>query len=248
MTFAVQRRDLADPALARLSALARPHGSSLAALASGLARPRCVASRTELFREGDPIPRPTLVLSGWAARVRELSDGRRQILGLLLPGDLIGIARRRHPVAIGNIVALTPMTICPAPRQDDLDDAGLSNAYDRSRSLEEHYLFAQIVRLGRLSAYERMADLLLELWERLKLAGIASASRFPVPLTQDLLADTLGLTSVHVNRTLQTLRREGVLTLGAGMATLHDAARLADQVHHRTPPLKEAAFPRRATD
>lgn len=237
---AVQQCDLVDPAFARLSALARPHDSRLSPLESGLARPQRIAARAELFSEGDPIPQPILLLSGWAARVRRLADGRRQILGLLLPGDLIGIARRHDPVAISNIVALTDLAICPAPCQDDLEDVGLSKAYDRSRSLEEHYLLAQIVRLGRLSAYERIADLLLELWERLKLAGLATTSRFPVPLTQDLLADTLGLTNVHVNRTLQALRREGVLTLEAGMATLHDTAALADQVHHRAPPLKSA--------
>lgn len=81
---------------------------------------------------------------------------------------------------------------------------------------------AHITRLGRLDAYERILDLLLEFNERLTLSGIASDGHFPLPLTQEMMADALGLTPVHVNRMLQRARSEAVLTWRGGLVSLHD--------------------------
>jgi CRP-like cAMP-binding protein len=78
-----------------------------------------------------------------------------------------------------------------------------------------------------------MADLLLELANRLSAVGLGAPDNFPMPLTQETLADLLGLTSVHVNRTLQTLRREGLLELRSGVARLKDAESLTHLVDHR---------------
>jgi CRP-like cAMP-binding protein len=225
------------PAITRLAALAPLDAEDMAALqAATAAGIRRIPARREVLGEGHPVPQAQIVLSGWACRVQMLSDGRRQIVSLMLPGDLIGMCRQRDPLASSSVLALTDVVTClaPEPRQGQ-HGTGLAEAYAVSGALDELYLLRHITRLGRLSAYERTADLLLEIHERLTLAGIASGNMFPMPLTQEMLADTLGLTSVHVNRTLQTMRRDGSVSLRAGTAVLSDPAHLANMVDRRPP-------------
>ena len=223
-----------EPALTRLSALAALTGEDRQLLDAAMNGARGFVVRSELLREGDPIAQPMLMLSGWAAQVRQLSDGRRQVLSLILPGELIGICRVEHPIVAASVVALTDVTLARMPARCDLPEhSDLTSAYDLSRALDEQYLLAQVTRLGRLNAYERIADLLLELDGRLALSGLASSGQFAMPLTQELLADLLGLTSVHVNRTLQTMRREEVLSFRSGNVVLRDRVAMARLVDYR---------------
>jgi CRP-like cAMP-binding protein len=222
----------------RFSQLAPLDPVELRALEDAETALRTVGAHREIFEEGRPVAPPSIVVSGWAARSRVFADGRRQILGLLLPGDLIGSWRHRQPRAATGTLALTEVTLCPAPRPASPDGA-LAEAYARSAALDEFYLYRQIARLGRLSARERVADLLLEVRERLAVVGLASPDRFPLRMTQELLADTLGLTSVHVNRTLQSLRRDGLLDLAGGIAYLKNIDVLTRLADHRSPELYE---------
>ncbi len=219
------------PAFVRLNALALLDAEELAALHRAAKNARRVPARREVIAEGQPIQQPYIVLSGWAARTHTLFDGRRQIASLMLPGDLIGLCRQSDPTASATVLALTDVTLCPAPPpRADQHGTGLAEAYALSGAIDEACLLRSITRLGRLSAYERTADWLLEMHERLTLSGLASGNHFPMPLTQEMLADTLGLTSVHVNRTLQAMRRDGVVTLRGGSVVLSDPARLASSV------------------
>lgn len=185
-----------------------------------------------IIDEGERVTAPRIILSGWAGRTRIFADGRRQILSLLLPGDLIGKCRQSHPLAATGAVALTDMVLCPAPEPRH-EKRGLAEAYARSGALEEFYLFRQIARLGRMSAYERIVDLLLEARERLAAVALGPKDSFHFPITQEALADLLGLTSVHVNRTLKALRQDGVMDLRSGTLHIKDPARLVDLVEHR---------------
>ena len=172
-----------------------------------------------MLAEGQELATPLFVLSGWAARQRVLKDGRRQIIDVLLPGDLIGLCGYDRPLLTSAVVALTDVVTCAAPAPDL--SPSLARAYALSRALAEAYLCAQVTRLGRMNAQDRICDLLLEILERLQLAGLARQGRLALPLTQEVIADTVGLTSVHVNRSLQALRREGGLDLkGRDLAIL----------------------------
>lgn len=228
MTALGLARSIPTPAFTRLSALAPLSDRENAALASATASARPVRQRSELLTEGRPVPETVLIVAGWAARVRILADGRRQFLSFLLPGDLVGLCRQPRPLAVSTVVALTDMEVCrcpPAPQ-----GSGLGDAYGVSQALEEAYLLCQVTRLGRFNAEERIGDLLLELHERLSLAGLAGKSGFDMPLTQETLADALGLTSVHLNRTLQTMRRGGDVDWKGRRLVLHDPAALARKV------------------
>jgi CRP-like cAMP-binding protein len=99
--------------------------------------------------------------------------------------------------------------------------------------LEDALLLDHAVRLGRLTAFERVAHFLLELQQRLEIAGLGDRQRFPLPLTQEILADALGLSIVHVNRTLQQLRRTGLIELRSGVAILVQPDALAKLCDYR---------------
>lgn len=208
----------------RLSRLAPLSPAELQTLKAAESDERRSPARRELVAEGDPIRQRRAVLSGWACRQRILPDGRRQILGFLLPGDLIGVCQHRNPIAATTILAVTELLTCPAPAAEP--GGGLAEAYARSAAFDEHYLMAQITRVGRFNAYERLADWLLETRDRLAMIDLAGGDGFRLPLTQEFLADALGLTPVHVNRTLQAMRRDGLLASQGGMISFPDVARL----------------------
>ena len=226
MVLEAQR--VAVPAVVRLSALARLDAEALEALERSIDASVTERPRTELQTEGQEIPAALLVVEGWAARVRILSDGRRQFLSFLLPGDLVGMCQHERPLAVSTVVAITPVRTCRAPA--GADHPALAQAYGVSRALEEAYLLAQITRLGRLDALERLCDVMLELSERLGLAGQVRNGTFEMPLTQEMLADMLGLTPVHVNRMVQEARRRGWLEWRARRVTITDAVALASRV------------------
>ena len=227
------RHELArEPALVGLAALGLNDAAGAASLADAVARAYPVRARRELTSEGRPIAEPRLLLRGWAARVRLLPDGRRQFMSFLLPGDLIGMSAQPQPLAAATVIAVTDVVACRPPSIEETP--ALAGAYALSAALDEAYLLAQITRLGRLNAQERIADLLLELHERLTRNEMAQGNAFDLPLTQEVLADALGLTSVHVNRMVQQARRDGDLQWKGGRVTLADPAALARKIG-RTP-------------
>lgn len=219
---------VAGPAVTRLSTLAPLDGEALRALERAIASSTTDRPRSELMSEGQEIANALLVVDGWAARMRILPDGRRQFLSFLLPGELIGLCSHQRALAVSTVVAITPLRTCRAP-DGDLHPT-LSQAYAVSRALEEAHLLAQITRLGRLNALERLGDVMLELLERLALGGQVRHSTFGMPLTQEMLSDVLGLTPVHVNRMVQQARRLGWFEWRAKRVTIKDPAALAAEV------------------
>lgn len=202
------------PGLVRLGALAGLDAGDVACLAERLAPTgRAHPARRDLYVEGSRLTRALLVAEGWAYRFRLLGNGRRQIVGFCLPGDLIGAPLQPLTASLGSVTRLSLVELPTATKV-------IARALARIAALDEAYLLNQIVRLGRQTAYERTAHLMLELRDRLDQAGLVDEGRFPMPLTQELLADALGLSSVHVNRTLQVLRREQMLALDGGMARI----------------------------
>lgn len=214
--------------LAALRRLSRLAPVDQAALAAALGEQRTVRVHRDLIREGQEIVEPRLIVAGWAARSRILPDGRRQFLSFLLPGDLIGMCRQPRPLAVATVVALTDVVYCVAPPRDAIPH--LTDAYATSGAIEEAHLLGHILRLGRLNAQERIGDLFLELHERLDLAGLVSRDGFEMPLTQEMLADALGLTAVHVNRMVQQMRRDNDVKWKNGRLTLVDPVALTRKI------------------
>lgn len=214
--------------LSRLAALTDDDRRKLAAAERDQFR---VPARRELVGEDNEYWDRRALLSGWACEQRILRNGQRQILNFVLPGDVIGPGGHRARLATTTILAITDLTMCSVP--DGEGSVGLVDGYARGMALKEHHLQAQITRIGRMNAYERLADWLLETSDRLALVGLANGDQFAFPITQEMLADALGLTSVHVNRTLKALHRDGLVIVSGKKASLPDRERLAMLVDYR---------------
>ncbi|CAN7282933.1 Crp/Fnr family transcriptional regulator [Phenylobacterium sp. LjRoot219] len=197
-----------------------------------------------LLAEGALGGRRRFILAGWACRQRTLADGRRQIFSFLLPGDSIACVARTLPEASA-VVALTAMETADAQPALDAaqagDAPGLAYAFRALEALEQRLLLDHMVRLGRQTAYERVAHFLLELQRRLEIAGLGDDQRFPLPLTQEIMGDALGLSIVHVNRILQQLRRDRLIELRSGVAILLEPERLAEIAVFPPPQLRRAS-------
>ncbi|MBV9784019.1 MAG: Crp/Fnr family transcriptional regulator [Acidisphaera sp.] len=171
----------------------------------------------DIVAEGE-VPRSMFVLKeGMACRYRILPDGRRQIITFLIPGDLCDLHVFLLKAMDHSIAALTPVRLAAVSRDQLMDLAvsrpRVSAALRWSTMQEEAMLRERIVSLGRRDARGRLAYLLCELLWRYQAIDMVEDHTFRLPLTQLELADTLGLTPVHVNRVLQNLRRQGMLIL-----------------------------------
>jgi CRP-like cAMP-binding protein len=188
---------------------------------------------SQLLGEGEPIECPRILLAGWAARVRWLRDGRRQILGFFLPGDIFDLSFAPRAVGVTPIMSLTRVVFARFPivaawvEANDEEDS-FTIAFREYLRLEQSYLMNQLVRVGRLTAYERMAHLLLEFYYRLRAMGFFHGNGYVLPLTQEVLADALALSPVHTNRTLQQLRRDGLIETRGTTVRLLDLPRLGE--------------------
>ena len=171
----------------------------------------------DIILENEKSSSAYLLQSGWAIRYKIVPDGGRQIISFLLPGDIFGFQESLFELSDDSVQALTPVTVnrIPAEKIAEICDSytNLSLALTWSRAREHAILTEHIVRLGRRNAYERLGHLLLELLHRLQLVDKAGRSDYFLPLTQAVLADTLGLSIVHVNRTLRKLRKDQMIEL-----------------------------------
>lgn len=245
---ASSRGDLLTRRLSHFAPLSGPEMAFLNSLASGS---EDLPAGTDLIREGEALDSPRLLLAGWACRFRTLPDGRRQIFEFILPGDLYGFCLRPQAVALTTSIALTPVAVADATALGEAitknagSNPGLTRACYATASLEEAYLLSQLMRVGRQTAFERTAHFLLEIHERLAIVGLAGETTVAIPLTQEIMADALGLSVVHLNRTLQQLRRNELIEFKGGMVRLLQPDRLAEIANFRTPrvtqPIRAAA-------
>jgi len=243
-----QRTPAAPPSdilVRRLSLYAQLSPAEIALLETLPLAPQDVGAGTELIVEGRLLDTPRLLVSGWACRFRMLPDGRRQIFDFILPGDMYGLCLRPQAIALTTAITLTQAQIADASalwvaikeRPDEFP--GLSDACHNTASLEEAYLLNQLVRVGRQTAYERTAHLILEIHDRLNAVGLADGPTIPMPLTQETIADALGLSVVHLNRTLQLLRRDHLIESRAGFVKLLQPEQLADVADFHPPVISQ---------
>lgn len=194
-----------------------------------------------IHQAGDFSPM-LIVLSGWVAEERSLADGRRQIVRLHLPGDLTGHCGAQS-TARSDLVALTEAQVadCSGLRSLIAGKHVMSPVVSALRHLTEageEAALRHVVRLGRMTARERTAHVLLELYERLTRVDLVHGRAMPMPLTQEQTADYLGLSVVHVNRTLQQLRRDRLIETHHRSVTVLDMRQLAGVCGYPLAPVK----------
>ncbi len=189
-------------------------------------RVRQFDARTDIIREGDRPESVGLVLSGWVYRYKQLEDGRRQIISYVLPGDVCDLnvfLLRRFCHSLGT---LTPVSYATLSRPTV--EALMSHHPRLAQALSWEALVSTSIQrewavcLGQRNAYERLGHLFCELFLRSRGVGLADGNSCPLPMTQADLADTTGLSAVHVNRTLQELRGDGLIVLRGKSLTILD--------------------------
>ncbi|RWX79219.1 Crp/Fnr family transcriptional regulator [Neorhizobium lilium] len=171
---------------------------------------------TSVVVEGERHPQLYTLLSGWGFRYKILEDGRRQILNYVLPGDLIGLQGNIMLEMQHSVEALTKMTLCVFERERlmTLYQHHPSLAYDITwlAAREESMLDEHLLSIGRRSALERAAYLLIFLYSRaIGTGSLSQRQNAPLPLTQQHVADTLGLSLVHTNKTLRKVAALGLI-------------------------------------
>ncbi len=172
------------------------------------------------------------LLSGWAIKHKSLEDGRRQVLNFAMPGDFLGLQASVFDSMHHTVDALTSVVLCVFPREK------LWTLYEKHQGLafdvtwlaarEETILGDYLVTVGQRRATERVAFVLLHLFRRARQLGLVRNSKATFPFTQDHLADTVGFSLVHTNKTLKQLRRTGSFKWTGTDFELQDEQRLAE--------------------
>jgi CRP-like cAMP-binding protein len=219
-----------NPWAAKLRQFAELSDADLEVLDRLTGETETVEADTDLVREGERVDWVSVVLDGMLCRYHVLENGRRQISAFLVPGDMCdlhGFLLKEMDHSVG---ALAPSRIARIPRSVMMEVTDrhptLARAFWWSTLVDEAVLRQWIVNVGRRTAFERTAHLVWELFLRMDVVGRTADFSCRFPLTQQELADTLGMSIVHINRTLQRLRGEGALSIGNGFLTVRDADRL----------------------
>ena len=194
------------------------------AAARGAALTRVFKPGTEIVSPGEQTAALYQITHGWAFCATILADGRRQILNFLLAGDLLPLECIFQSTVQRTYQALTEVTAVGLSldrfRAVIEQDGAFASAILRQQAKQTQAVSEHLVNAGRRSAYQRVIHLLLELWYRLATANEPEDDTFEVPLTQEIIADALGLSIIHVNRTLQRIRADGLFEIHAG-APMH---------------------------
>lgn len=220
----------ASPLILRLdqSGVLKPEDHDV--LAALCAKPRAVEANTILVSEGECPSGVRVVLEGFVYRYKILEDGQRQIIGILVPGDLCDL----QSVILGRsdhfIATLSDCTLVTVD-QDTVDDltytrSRIARAFWWSTLVDESILREWLANMGQRSADKWLAHFLCEVLVRLQIVGHASANSCEVPLTQEQLGDVLGISSVHVNRVLKELRDANLLEFRNRRFSVPDLDRL----------------------
>lgn len=179
-----------------------------------------------LWEQGDIADCFYTISKGWACSFRDMEDGTRQVLDVYVPGDIVGLREFSFQTRITSVVMLSHVVLCSFPR-DHLDavfsrSLVLCNLMFMIISRDQAILLERLVNLGRRSARVKLAHFLVELSYRLRRTNSYVENHLSLPLTQSLLGDALGLSAVHVSRTFQEFRQEGLLSTGNSHLELLD--------------------------
>ncbi len=184
-----------------------------------------------ILNEGNDSAHLFTVLSGWAMRYKLLEDGRRQILTFALPGDLLGLQATVIGKMDHSVEALSDLVLCVFQRDRVWElfksEPGLGFDITWLASREERALDEHLLSIGQRTAEERLAYLLLLLFERARRLGLATKTIMRSPLTQYHIADALGLSLVHTNKTLRKLVKKDLIAWQPGELRIRDHSGLA---------------------
>ncbi len=181
-------------------------------------------ARQDIARDGDRSTHCCLIVDGWACRYKLLNGGRRQILSFHIPGDILDLQSLHVPTMDHSLTTLTKAVIAFIPHESlqklMADFPSIAAMLWRDTLIDAGIFREWLMSLGRRSAFEHVAHLFCELYLKLQAVGLAGDYRCPMPITQADLADALGLTPIHLNRVLQEMRGQTLITLRKRMLVI----------------------------
>jgi CRP-like cAMP-binding protein len=179
-----------------------------------------VEAHVDIVREGDRPHSVSLLQSGFCCRYKLVADGKRQITSFHIPGDIPDLPSLFVQIADHNFCTLASCQFAVISHASMLalfhEHPPLAHLFWRGTLIDAAIFREWMVGIGRRSAFTRIAHLFCELIVRMQSVGLSSGGSVELPITQTDIGDALGLSTVHVNRTLQELRGAGLITLGRG--------------------------------
>ncbi|MHC8494381.1 Crp/Fnr family transcriptional regulator [Thalassospira sp. SM2505] len=202
----------------------------LGTLAGMPGRSLMIPAGEDIVHEGQSGHRAFILQDGWVMSYKLLPEGARQIIDFQVPGDFLGLRSLLLRTSDHSFEAVTDVRVAEVKAHDMLSafssSPRLAMAILWAVSCDEAMVVEHLVNIGRRSAIERTAHFLLELGARLRLIGVGTAQGYPCPLSQYQLADTLGLSAIHINRVLRQLREQKLVTFQKGLVRFDDLERL----------------------
>jgi CRP-like cAMP-binding protein len=242
---------LSNPLIRKLQRIVPLTDVERAAIKDLCRNPRRHRKGTELIKEGDKPQSVFLILTGWAYRYKQSVDGKRQIVAYLVPGDLCDIQTFLFEEMDHSIGLLSDSEVV------EIRAAEILSLMDRFPRIERALMWATLVdaatlrtwllNVGQRLALQRVGHLICELCVRLSVVGLVEEDgSFALPLTQPQIADTTGLTTVHINRTLRQLRQDKLISTARRRLTILNYAKLAEvagfnrtYLHTDGPPIEQ---------
>jgi CRP-like cAMP-binding protein len=217
---------LIDAFLAKLRARDDISPAEEAAISGAVADVQTVPDRHVLIRRKEELTVSTLLLEGWMARARDLRAGHRQVTELHVPGDFVDLHSFTLKHLDHEVITLSPCRVAVVPHENlrkiTEEHPHLTRVLWLMTDIDAAIHREWAVSVARRSAMSRVAHLMCELLLRLQVIGRASDASYEFPLSQAEVSECLGLTSVHTNRTLQDMRRSGLIDLVPGRLTILD--------------------------
>ena len=213
-----------------LSTGARLSAEDEAALLALPHKRRTVPASTYLMREGEPATSCSVLVTGYAFRHKLAASGARQIVSIHIPGEALDFQGLHLDCVDHNVQTMTPadIAVIPMAAVRDLIAARpeVSRAVIRNLLVEASVSREWLLNVGRRNARERIAHLLCEFATRLDAQGLAGNGSYELPMTQEQIGDAVGLTSVHVNRSIRALEEEGLVKRQGRIVSFPDTSRL----------------------
>ena len=189
-------------------------------------------SKQYLYRQGDQLGKTYILREGWILLTKVSEQGKRQVIRIVLPGDLLGFQPNLNGPSSYSAMAVQDSLVCETPNFIKMckqyPELALKLVWAEACEITLTELY--MINIAHHNAREKVAFMALELYQRLKFRGLNNGYIVPFPLTQEDIADTLGLTSIHVNRTLHKLEQDNLLCIHKHELIILDYERLDDFV------------------
>jgi CRP-like cAMP-binding protein len=238
------------PFVARLLQLVDLKAADLKGLDDIIDGELVIRKRRDLIADGYEYRKLCFVKDGYAVRYKLLRNGKRQILNVILPGDIVGLPGSFYERAVYSVTAITDlrMNVCSLEsyvqlcyRHPQYCLALTWFAVQEATTYAEH-----VIDVGRRTPIERLSHFLLELHARLQAVGRADKTRFTLPFSQEVIADVLGLSVPHLNRMMQQLRSEKLITDSERVVEFLDADAMQTLAHYQPQALAPIPLPARS--